>query len=148
MHIYPTPHPLPLYNQCYTKSNCGYYINDRKWYDYAKQHLVQLQQWCSHQNPPQRLQYSWRFPEFDWWSCYGIQIRHSLAGQSPIQRGRRICVHPQALQVADWFSMEEHVQSWSHHLVCTWSSVFVRLWEGPYTHGTSICFIEVLVQSV
>ena len=33
----PTPRPLPLYNQCYTKSNCAYYIYDRKWYDYAKQ---------------------------------------------------------------------------------------------------------------
>ena len=57
-------------------------------------HLVQLQQWCSHQNPPQWLQYSWQFPEFDQWSCYGIQIRCSLAGQSPIHTGdRRICIH-------------------------------------------------------
>ena len=85
-------------------------------------HLVQLQQWCSHQNPPQRLQYSWRFPEFDRWSCYGIQIRRSLTGQSPIHTGgRRICIPPQALQVADWFSMEEHIQSRSQCML--WSSI-------------------------
>ena len=66
----------------------------------------------------------WQFPEFDRWSCYGIQIRRSLADQSPVHtRGRRICIHPGTAGsgLVQHGAPEEHVQSWSQHVA--WSSI-------------------------